>query len=67
MRPMVATVAELEPEMAANVLHVMMVARAIPPRMGRRMAAARAESLTAIPPAPMRSPVRMKRGMARRA
>ena len=67
MAPIVAVVAEFDPEMAANNPQAPMLAIPRPPRIHPRQAYAKAESLCAIPDRLIRSPVRMKRGMASRA
>ena len=60
--PIVAVVAEFEPEMAANRPHEAIVARPRPPRSQLTQAWAKSARRRAIPAAAIRSPVRMNSG-----
>ena len=63
----VATVAELEPEIAENKLQVATAAMASPPRSGAKTRRAIMDNFLAMPPAPIRSPVKINSGMASNA
>ena len=64
MPPTDDTAAAAEPEMEPKSMQVRVLTMASPPLKRPRKTAAKSINLLARPPAPMRSPARMKNGMA---
>ncbi len=62
--PMAATVAGPDPLIAAKNMQVAMLARAMPPERPPTISSARASRRWESPPAPMKMPAAMKKGMA---
>ena len=65
-RPMAATVAGLDPDMVPKISQLVTVARPRLPRTPPNISVTQSTRRTAIPPRPISSPAKMKKGTARR-